>query len=84
MLGLNQILSGKSLRRALSVLAPNQPPRSTEAERARRLVQLTKSTAWIDAALTERLSEALKTPWILDCDTTVKPFARSPFSFWPV
>ncbi len=27
----------------------------------------------MDTALAESLNEALNTPWILDCDTTVKP-----------
>jgi hypothetical protein len=72
-LGMNKILSDESLRRALSALAPNQPRRCTEAERTRRAAQLAKSTAWMDSALTESVGEALKTPWILDCDTTVKP-----------
>jgi hypothetical protein len=72
-LGMNKILSDESLRRALSALAPNQPRRCTEAERAQRAVQLAKSTTWMDTALTESVDEALKTPWVLDCDTTVKP-----------
>ena len=72
-LGMNKILSDESLRRALSVLAPHTLPRCTEAERARRAAQLAKSTAWMDTVLTESVGEALKTPWILDCDTTVKP-----------
>jgi hypothetical protein len=79
-LGMAKILSDESLRRALAHLAPNQPPRCTEAERARRAVQLAKSTAWMDTALAESVGEALTTAWILlrssaslDCDTTVKP-----------
>jgi len=72
-LGMNKILSDESLRRGLSALAPNQPPRCTEVERARRSAQLAKSTAWMDTALAESVGEALNTPWILDCDTTVKP-----------
>jgi hypothetical protein len=35
-------------------------------------VQLAKSSAWMDAALAESTGEALRTPWILDADTTVK------------
>jgi hypothetical protein len=72
-LGMDKILSDESLRRALSALAPNQPPRCTDVERARREAQLAKSTAWMDAALAESVGEALNTPWILDGDTTVKP-----------
>jgi hypothetical protein len=72
-LGMRKILSDESLRRALAHLAPNQPTRCSEAERARRAAQLAKSTAWMDRALAESVGEALDTPWILDCDTTVKP-----------
>lgn len=72
-LGMAKILSDESLRRALAHLAPNQPPRCTEAERAQRAAQLAKSTAWMDTALAESVGEALNTPWILDCDTTVNP-----------
>ncbi len=71
-LGMAKILSDESLRRALAHLAPNQPPRCTDAERAQRAAQLAKSTAWMDTALAESVGEALNTPWILDCDTTVK------------
>jgi hypothetical protein len=72
-LAMNKILSDESLRRGLSALAPNQPPRCPEAERVRRTAQLAKSTVWMDTALTESVGEALNTPWIMDCDTTVKP-----------
>jgi hypothetical protein len=68
-----KILSDESLRRALAHVAPNQPTRCTEVERAQRAAQLAKSTAWMDTALAESIGEALNTPWILDCDTTVKP-----------
>ena len=72
-LGMRKILSDESLRRALAHLAPNQPNRCSEVERARRAAQLARSTAWMDTALAESVGEALSTPWILDCDTTVKP-----------
>ena len=71
-LGMNKIVSDESLRRALAHLAPNQPKRASEEERAARTTQLAKSTAWMDAALNESTREALRTPWILDTDTTVK------------
>jgi hypothetical protein len=72
-LGMAKILSDESLRRALSALAPNQPKQCTDAERVARAAQLAKSTAWMDTVLAESVGEALNTPWILDCDTTVKP-----------
>jgi hypothetical protein len=72
-LGMAKIISDESLRRALAQLAPDPPTRGTEVERAQRAAQLAKSTAWMDTALAESVAEALNTPWILDCDTTVKP-----------
>ena len=71
-LGMNKIVSDESLRRALAHLAPNQPKHASEEERAARAAQLAKSAAWMDAALNESTREALRTPWILDADTTVK------------
>lgn len=71
-LGMNKIVSDESLRRALSALAPNQSKRVSEEERTVRAAQLAKSTEWMDAALNESTREALRTPWILDADTTVK------------
>jgi Transposase DDE domain group 1 len=71
-LGMDKIVSDESLRRALAHLAPSQSKRCGETERAARAAQLAKSTAWMDKALAESTHEALNTPWILDCDTTVK------------
>ena len=71
-LGMNKVVSDESLRRALAHLAPNQSKRCDEAERAARAAQLAQSTAWMDTALSESVREALRTPWILDIDTTVK------------
>ena len=71
-LGMNKIISDESLRRALAHLAPNQPRRCHEEERSRRAAQLKKSTLWMDTALADSVQEALNTPWILDCDTTIK------------
>lgn len=71
-LGMSKIVSDESLRRALAHLAPNQPKRASEEERAARTAQLAKSTVWMDAALNESTREALLTAWILDADTTVK------------
>jgi Transposase DDE domain group 1 len=71
-LGMNKIISDESLRRALAHLAPNPPKRCSDTERAARAAQLDKSTGWMDGALTESVQEALNTPWILDCDTTIK------------
>jgi len=71
-LGMTQIISDESLRRALKHLAPNIGKRCPEDERIRREAQLAKSTEWMDAALKDSIREALSTGWILDCDTTIK------------
>lgn len=71
-LGMNKIISDESLRRALAHLAPHQLQRGREEERIRRAAQLKRSTVWMDTALGESVQEALNTPWILDCDTTIK------------
>ncbi|MDO8788260.1 MAG: transposase [Sulfuritalea sp.] len=72
LLGMTQIISDESLRRALKHLAPCIGKRCPEDERIRREAQLTKSTEWMDTALKESIHEALRTGWILDCDTTIK------------
>jgi len=71
-LGMNKIISDESLRRALAHLAPNQAKPYSAEERAARAAQLAKSTAWMDTALSESSREALRQPWILDVDTTIK------------
>jgi len=71
-LGMNKIISDESLRRALAHLAPNQAKPCRGEARAARAAQLAKSTAWMDTALSESSREALRTPWILDVDTTIK------------
>lgn len=71
-LGMSKIVSDESLRRALSALAPSLPRRCDEAQRAVCLVQLMKSTMWMDTALSESNREALNTAWILDADSSVK------------
>ncbi|MHB9102151.1 MAG: hypothetical protein ACYC2E_11620 [Sulfuricella sp.] len=77
-LGMNKIVSDESLRRALAHLAPSQPKRESEEERAARADQLAKSTAWMDAALDESTREALRTDWILDIDTHRQTVVRPP------
>jgi len=71
-LGMNKIISDESLRRALAHLAPNQAKPCRGEARAARAAQLAKSTAWMDTALSESSREALRQPWILDVDTTIK------------
>lgn len=72
-LGMKKIISDESLRRALAHLAPEQDGVRSAEERARRAAQLAKSTAWMDAVLSESTAEALRTGWVLDVDTSIKP-----------
>ena len=72
LLGMTQIISDESLRRALKHLAPCIGRRCPEDERIRREAQLAKSTEWMDVALKDCIREALHIGWILDCDTTIK------------
>lgn len=71
-LGMSQIISDESLRRALKHLAPCVDDARTDEDRAQREAQVARSTAWMDAALKDSIREALGTDWILDCDTTIK------------
>jgi len=72
LLGMKQIMSDESLRRALKHLAPCVDDAKTDEERVKREAQLARSTAWMDTALNESVRDALDTDWILDCDATVK------------
>ncbi|MBK8386018.1 MAG: hypothetical protein IPL11_10265 [Candidatus Accumulibacter sp.] len=71
-LGMNKIISDESLRRALAHLAPNQACRAAAKRVLPGRRNWQKSTAWMDTALSESSREALRTPWILDVDTTIK------------
>jgi hypothetical protein len=73
-LGMNKIMSDESLRRALAHLAPNCSARVSEEERAARVAQVERSTAWMDTALEESTREALRNAaWVLDVDSSIKP-----------
>ncbi len=72
LLGMKQIMSDESLRRALKHLAPCLDKAKTDEERAEFAAQLARSSAWMDTALSESIRDALDTDWILDCDATVK------------
>jgi hypothetical protein len=72
-LDMKKIISDESVRRGLAHLAPCIDQKCSEEERTRRETQLGKTARWMDDALSESTKEALKTPWILDIDGTVKP-----------
>lgn len=71
-LGMRQIISDESLRRALKHLAPSPDQATSDQDRAEREAQVAQSSAWMEAALKDSVRDALGTEWILDCDTTVK------------
>jgi Transposase DDE domain group 1 len=71
-LGMNKIIGDDSLRRALSAIAPAPDDKHTESQRTAQQVQLARSTQWMQDQLKHSIAQATATPWILDCDTTIK------------
>ena len=72
-LGMKKIIGDDSLRRALSAIAPAPDDKHTVAEQAAQQAQVERATQWMQGQLMHSVAEALKTAWVLDCDTTVKP-----------
>lgn len=73
LLGMGKVVSDDSLRRALSRLAPSPKDRDDDAQRAAQVAQLKQARHWIRDALLHSVQDALERPWVLDCDTTIKP-----------
>lgn len=71
-LGMNKIIGDDSLRRALSAIAPAPDDKHTPEQRAAQQAQLARSTQWMQDQLKHSIAQATATPWILDCDTTIK------------
>ena len=71
-LGMNKIIGDDSLRRALSAIAPAPDDKHTESQRVAQQAQLVRSTQWMQDQLKPSIAQATATPWILDCDTTIK------------
>jgi hypothetical protein len=71
-LGMHKITGDDSLRRALSAIAPAPEARRTELQRAAQQAQLARSTQCMQDQLKHSIAQATTTPWILDCDTTIK------------
>ena len=71
-LGMNKIIGDDSLRRALSAIAPAPDDRHNIEQRAAQQAQLARSTQWMQEQLKHSIAQATTTPWILDCDTTIK------------
>jgi hypothetical protein len=72
-LGMNKIIGDDSLRRALGAIAPAPDVKHSEMERLAQEAQLARSTRWMQDQLKHSIAQATLQPWILDCDTTIKP-----------
>lgn len=71
-LGMKKIIGDDSLRRALSAIAPAPDDKHTELQRAAQQAQHARATRWMQDQLEHSIAQATATPWILDCDTTIK------------
>ena len=71
-LGMNKIIGDDSLRRALAAIAPAPDAKHTEGQRAAQQAQHARAVQWMQDQLQHSIAQATLTPWILDCDTTVK------------
>ena len=71
-LGMTKIIGDDSLRRALASIAPAPDARHTDEQRAAQQAQLARSVQWMQQQLEHSIAQATVTPWILDCDTTIK------------
>jgi hypothetical protein len=72
-LGMKKIIGDDSLRRALSAIAPAPDKKHTAEQKAAQEAQVERATQWMQSQLMHSVAEALKTAWVLDCDTTIKP-----------
>ena len=72
-MGMSKVIGDDSLRRALSAIAPAPHPRHNAQQRAAQQAQLVRSVQWMQEQLRHSIAQATTTPWILDCDTTIKP-----------
>ena len=72
-LGMTKIIGDDSLRRALGAIAPALDSKHTDAQRAAQQAQLARAVQWMQEQFEHSIAQATATPWILDCDTTIKP-----------
>ena len=72
-LGMNKIIGDDSLRRALSAIAPAPEAKHNDVQRLAQQAQVARSTRWMQDQLKHSIAQATLEPWILDCDTTIKP-----------
>jgi hypothetical protein len=73
MLGMTKIIGDDSLRRALAHIAPAPKQAHSTEQRATQQAQVARAEQWMQEHLWSSVQDALDRPWILDCDTTVKP-----------
>ncbi len=71
-LGMRKIIGDDSLRRALSSIAPAANDKHTSEQRTAQQAQLARAGQWMQESLKHSIAQATATPWILDCDTTIK------------
>lgn len=71
-LGMKKIIGDESLRRALAHIAPAPNARHNDEQRAQQQAQVERAEQWMSQALLDSVQHALDTPWILDCDATIK------------
>ena len=71
-LGMTKLIGDDSLRRALSAIAPAADDKHTNEQRAAQQAQLARAVQWMQDQLKHSIAQATATPWILDCDTTIK------------
>jgi len=72
-LGLAKLIGDDSLRRALGAITPAPDQKHTAEQRAAQQIQLARSVQWMQDQLEHSIAQATATPWILGCDTTIKP-----------
>jgi hypothetical protein len=72
-LGMKKVIGDDSLRRALSQIAPASKSTHDDGQRAQQQAQLARAERWMQQQLMHSVQDALDRPWVLDCDTTIKP-----------
>jgi len=70
---MKEIIGDDRLRRALSAIARAPNNKHTAEEKAAQQAQVERATKWMQSNLMHSVAQALKTAWVLDCDTTIKP-----------
>ena len=69
---MTRVIGDDSLRRALGAIAPAPDGKHTAQQREAQQAQLARLVQWMQDQLKHSIAQATATPWILDCDTTIK------------